>query len=59
MKKFSLAHLMLIMGIGIMGINLTFNHFFDVPAVINYFFRGGAVIAVVFGFLGFRLVIAE
>ncbi len=59
MKKFTLAHLMLVMGIGIIGVNLAFNHFFDVPAAINYFFRGSALIAVAFGFLGFRLVVAE
>ncbi len=59
MKKFTLAHLMLAMGIGILAINLTFNHFFDVPTVINYFFRGSAMITVAFGFLGFRLVVAE
>lgn len=59
MKKFTLAHLMLAMGIGILAVNLTFNHFFEVPTVINYFFRGSAMITVAFGFLGFRLVVAE
>ena len=59
MKKFTLAHLMLVMGMGILAVNLAFNHFFDVSAAVNYFFRGSAAVSVAFGFLGFRLVVAE
>ena len=59
MKKFTLAHLMLVIGMGILAVNLAFNHFFDVPAAVNYFFRGSAAVSVAFGFLGFRLVVAE
>jgi len=59
MKKFTLAHLMLIMGMGILTINLVSNHFFDVPTAVNYFFRGGALVTMSFGFLSFRLVAAE
>jgi hypothetical protein len=59
MKKFTLAHLMLVMGIGIFAVNLVFNHFIDVPTAINYFFRGGALVTMSFGFLNFRLVSVE
>lgn len=59
MKKFTLAHLMLVMGMGILAVNLIFNHFFDVPTAINYFFRGGALVTMSFGFLNFRLVTVE
>ena len=59
MKKFTLAHLMLVMGMGILAVNLVLNHFFDVPTVVNYFFRGGALVTMSFGFLSFRLVTVE
>ncbi|AWM32733.1 hypothetical protein [Hymenobacter nivis] len=59
MKKFTLAHLMLVLGMGILAVNLVFNHFFDVPIAVNYFFRGGALVTMSFGFLSFRLVAVE
>ncbi|TPG66498.1 hypothetical protein [Hymenobacter nivis] len=59
MKKFTLSHLMLVMGMGIFIVNMVLNHFFDVPTVINYFFRGSALVTMAFGFLNFRLVTAE
>ncbi len=59
MKKFTLSHLMLVMGISILAINLVVNYFVDVPTTINYFFRASAVVTFVFGFLSFRLTVAE